>query len=153
MCLSILDFYDTDKHSGSAIEEAIIDDLRKKGAVLTPGRFSEALRRYQKGEGDEEDLWQAFKATYDEASTIRRIVLRFDTAELLEYEPDDENVLEDCGVEGLEAPALKWLLEKAAQLANTAIVIASRPNENLRQGLKLDLQGRIPDKGTRRARP
>jgi tetratricopeptide (TPR) repeat protein len=73
---------------------------------------------------------------YDEACRGKRLVLRFDTAELLEYEHDDPEVLKDCEIEGLEAPALEWLAEKAPQLRNTAIIIASRPDKHLCERLE-----------------
>jgi tetratricopeptide (TPR) repeat protein len=134
-CLPILDFYDTPMHSGSAIEEAIVRNLAERGVDHAFEEFTENLVECREGRISEEQLWEAFKAGYDKVYHDRRIVLRFDTAELLEYEHDDPEVLEDCEVKGLEAPALGWLAEKAPQLQNTAIIIASRPDEDLRERL------------------
>lgn len=138
LCLPILDFYDTAMHSESAIEDAIVRCLinLNHGVTRVFDEFREKLVKYREGWISEDQLWEAFKRGYDEACQGKRIVLRFDTAELLEYEHDDPEVLEDCEVEGLEAPALRWLAEKAHQLCNTAIIIAARPNEDLRRRLK-----------------
>ncbi len=135
LCLPILDFYDTSIHSESAIEEAIYRNLVERGIDHAFDEFGEKLVEYREGQISEEQLWEAFKAGYDEICHDRRIVLRFDTAEILEYEQDDPQVLEDCDVSGLGAPSLGWLAEKARQLQNTAVIIASRPNEELRKRL------------------
>jgi len=136
LCLPILDFYDTAMHSESAIEEAIVRGLMDREVNRVFEEFREKLVECREGRISEEKLWQAFKKGYDQVCRDKRIVLRFDTAELLEYEHDDPEVLEDCEVEGLEAPALGWLAEKAPQLQNTAIIIASRPDEDLRKRLE-----------------
>jgi len=136
LCLPILDFYDTSIHSESAIEEAIYRNLVEHGIDHAFDEFREKLIECREGRISEKQVWEAFKAGYDKICHDRRIVLRFDTAEILEYEHDDPAVLEDCDISGLEAPSLGWLAEKAPQLQNTAIFIASRPNEELRKRLE-----------------
>lgn len=136
LCLPILNFYDTAMHSGSAIEEAIVSNLAEREVNHAFEEFREKLVECREGRISEEQLWEAFKRGYGEVCQDRRIVLRLDTAEILEYEHDDPEVLEDCEVVGLEAPALGWLAEKAPQLQNTAIIVASRPNEDLRKRLE-----------------
>ena len=135
LCLPILDFYDTAMHSEVAIEEAIVRNLAERGVDQAFKEFEEELIGYREGRNSEKQLWEAFKRGYDSTCQHGRIILRFDTAELLEYEHDDPEVLDDCDVKGLEAPALGWLTERSPKLHNTAIIIASRPNENLRKRL------------------
>lgn len=136
LCLPILDFYDTAMHSESAIEEAIVNGLMELEVDGAFEEFREKLVERREGQIPEAQLWEAFKKGYDQACQGRRVVLRFDTAELLEYEHDDPEVLEDCEVEGLEAPTLGWLAEKAPLLPNTTVIVASRPNEDLRKRLE-----------------
>jgi len=135
LCLPILDFYNTAMHSEVAIEEAIVRNLTERGVDQAFQEFEDKLIEYREGRISEEHLWKSFKKGYDSVCQNKRIILRFDTAELLEYEHDDPEVLDDCDVRGLESPALGWLAEKTSQLLNTALIIASRPNANLRKRL------------------
>jgi tetratricopeptide (TPR) repeat protein len=136
LCLPIIDFYNTAMHSEGAIEEAIVRNLEERGMHRAFEDFREKLPAFREGRISEDELWRAFEKGYKEVCQDVRLALRFDTAELLEYEHDDPEVLEDCEVVGLEAPALGWLAEKAPKLQNTAILIASRPNAELRKRLE-----------------
>jgi len=136
LCPGLLDFYDTAMHSEIAIEDAIVKDLMERGVEDVFQEFRTKLVECREGRISEDQLWEVFKGGYEEACRNKRVVLRFDTAELLEYERDDQEVLDDCEVKGLEAPTLGWLAEKAPQLQNTAIIIASRPDEHLSKRLE-----------------
>ncbi|MFX1352845.1 MAG: tetratricopeptide repeat protein [Promethearchaeota archaeon] len=75
----------------------------------------------------QEELWGVFLELYNRLASKRRVVLRFDTAEVLEYARDSEEVLEDCEVSPEDAPSWEWLLRRIGSLNNTAILIAARP--------------------------
>ncbi|MDY7079881.1 MAG: tetratricopeptide repeat protein, partial [Chloroflexota bacterium] len=63
-------------------------------------------------------------------------VLRFDTAEFLEYGQDEPEVLEECEVFGEEVPSFTWLQEHLPALERATALVAARPTHNLRQQLE-----------------
>ena len=81
----------------------------------------------QRKQDPQAELWEPFLAGYTAALKGRRAVLRFDTAERLEYERDSPEVREDCEVEEQDAPSWEWLLERIGRLPQTTILIAARP--------------------------
>ena len=133
VCLPIIDFYDTAMHSESAIERTIVNSLESQLGNGLFDDFHEALGEFLQGRSKEEDLWKVFKMVLDKVTMETRVVLRFDTAELLEYEHDDPEVLQECEVMGLEAPTLSWLVEKAPELNNTLTLVGSRPSQLVRE--------------------
>lgn len=130
LCAPIIDFYDTRMHSHQALEEAI-------ARALDPDRKN-FLEYWTLRERDPQaELWVPFLEGYLESTKHRRVLLRFDTAERLEYERDTEDVLLDCEVGDLDAPSWRWLLARIGNLPNTATFIAARPTPSgfLRQHL------------------
>jgi len=135
LCPPIVDFYDIEMHAHRALEATIALSLdpdkrafheywahrEQVERTLLPGR--KTLKE------QEQELWRLFLKKYADAAEEQRLLLRFDTAELLEYERDSEEVLADCDVSPQDAPSWEWLLERIGDLKNTAILIAARPTE------------------------
>ncbi len=130
LCLPVMDFYDAAMHSHQGLEATIARSLDPDG---------EAFGEYwaQRENDPQAELWEPFQAGYKAALGDRRAVLRFDTAERLEYERDSQEVIDDCGVTELDAPSWEWLLKRIGDLPNTTILIAARPTPTglLRQRL------------------
>lgn len=144
LCPPLVDFYDTEMHAHRILEGAI-------ASILDPGQevfreywaqrewMERALRPERKTlREQQEKLWKLFRKGYTRVVEKQRVVLRFDTAERLEYEQDSEEVLKDCGVSHQDAPSWEWLLERIGDLENTSILIASRPTPTrlLKQSLQ-----------------
>jgi tetratricopeptide (TPR) repeat protein len=121
-CPPVVDFYDTSMHSHQGLEAAIAQGLDPIG---------EAFGEYwaQRQRDPQADLWGPFLAGYKAALGDRRAVLRFDTAERLEYERDSQEVIDDCDVRELDAPSWEWLLKRIGNLPQTTILIAARPTQ------------------------
>lgn len=128
LCPPIIDFYDTAMHSHQGLEAAIAQHL-------DPSRA--AFKEYweQRGKAPQAELWELFRAGYQAVLGDRRVMLRFDTAERLEYERDSQDVLDDCEVTEQDAPSWEWLLERINGLPQTATLIAARPTTLLKQRL------------------
>jgi tetratricopeptide (TPR) repeat protein len=133
LCSPIVDFYDTEMHSHQALEAAVsqsLDPERKafQGYWVRREQIERTLMPERKTlKEQQEELWGLFLQGYTTIADKQRVVLRFDTAERLEYERDSEEVLADCEVSPQDAPSWEWLLERIADLRNTAILIAARP--------------------------
>jgi tetratricopeptide (TPR) repeat protein len=135
--LDIVDFYDTAMHGSLALEEALARQMQERageGAVLET--FFSVLERYRVGAVTEDDVHAAFTEAFNAWAGERRAVLRFDTAEFLEYGQDAPEVLEECEVFGEEVPAVTWLQERLPQLERATAVIAARPTRALREQLE-----------------
>jgi tetratricopeptide (TPR) repeat protein len=143
ICPPIIDFYDTRMHAHRGLEAAIAKNLasgkaafreywaQRRWAEHNPPRAGQTLRQ------QEEELWGTFVKAYNSVAARSRVLLRFDTAERLEYEQEPEEIMADCEVSPQEAPSWEWLSRRIGELKNTAILIAARPTPSgqLRQGL------------------
>jgi hypothetical protein len=119
-CPAVIDFYDTRVHSHQGLEATIADSLDPDRKAFT-GYWEQRQKDRQA------DLWDLFRVGYVAAVDSARVVLRFDTAERLEYERESEEVLRDCEVRELDAPSWEWLLRRIGFLPNTVVLIAARP--------------------------
>lgn len=130
-CLPIIDFYDTEMHAHPAIERAIAESLDPERAVFS-GYWNAQDQMKQSLSGrtlkeQQEELWKLFLEAYTTFAEKEHIVLRFDTAERLEYERDSDSVMTDCQVQPEDAPSWEWLIKRITKLKNTTVIIASRP--------------------------
>lgn len=131
---SIIDLYHTDTHSTSDVERAIVEGL-------DPGRKYFARYRQERGafellrergtdpnvlEQHREKLSQTFVQDCREmAIDARKLVICFDTVELLQYE---STVVEEmAGLDTMDARIKPWLLSNLAKLANVLVIFAGRP--------------------------
>ena len=120
-CPPIIDFYDTGMHVHQALESIIANSL-------DPNHSTFAAYWKHRQLNPKEDHWDLFLSAYTTIAVLKKhIVLRFDTAERLEYERDGGDVQADCEVPDEDAPSWEWLLHRLGSLANTTVVIAARP--------------------------
>ncbi|MBC8492382.1 MAG: ATP-binding protein [Chloroflexi bacterium] len=133
LCIPIVDFYDTEMHAHRALEATIargLDPERKAFREYWARREQmerSLLPERKRLKEQQEELWEYFLEGYRRVAKEKRVVLRFDTAERLEYGRDSEDVLKDCEVLPEDAPSWEWFLEHIGDLKNTAVLIASRP--------------------------
>jgi hypothetical protein len=142
--LDIVDFYDTAMHGSLALEERLAQQIRQRaeeGSVVET--FLSALERYRVGEVTEDEVHAAFTQVFNGWVGERWAVLRFDTAEFLEYGQDALEVLEECDVWGEEAPVLTWLRECLPTLERATVLVAARPTRALRQQLESAYSGEL----------
>lgn len=141
----IIDLYHTDLHSTSDIERAIVDGLAPLPGLGEPEpkyfyhyrrqRHKFALLRERGAdpqilEEQRSELSQAFvNDCRDMAVDAKKIVLCFDTIELLQYET---SIVEEIAeLEEMDARVKPWLLQNLSQLGNVLVVFAGRPKEPL----------------------
>jgi|GEM_PF-755462 len=130
----IIDLFFSETHSSAALEQTIVADIDPAGeffAEYTQQRQEyETLRRKSvpadRLEGLRADVTAAFIRCFNRLSATRRVLLAFDTAESIQYEP--EALRRICRAEqGTQSAAIKdWLLQVLPQLHNTVILIAGR---------------------------
>lgn len=135
--LGIIDFYDTAMHSSIALEDALASRIRRQSEDETLFQdFSRILEQYRAGRTEEKQVHETFAQAFNEWVEDRYAVLCFDTAEALEYGRDAEEVIEDCEIEGEEAPAAKWIQENLRNLNNAMLLIAGRPTRTMHTRLR-----------------
>jgi tetratricopeptide (TPR) repeat protein len=145
----IIDLYHTDTHSTSDVERAIVEGLdpeRKYFAHYRRERVRYELLR-ERGtdpgvlEQRREELGQVFvKECRDMALDARKLIICFDTVELLQYE--SSTVEEIAGLNTADTRIKPWLLDKLAQLGNVLVVFAGRPKLPS-PGEQIDPQARL----------
>ncbi len=132
----IIDLYHTDTHSTSDVERAIVNGLDPDHRYFR--RYREERKRYEllreRGtdpgvlERRREMLGKLFvEGCHEMALDARKLVLCFDTVELLQYE---SSIVEERGKLDTSDTRIKpWLLDKLSQLKNVLVVFAGRPQE------------------------
>ena len=145
----IIDFYHTDTHGTSDIERAIVEGLDPKA------KFFPHYRRERRGfellreRGADSIVLEKRRASLsdtfvrdcrDMALDARKLVICFDTIELLQYE---SSVVEElAGLDAMDARVKPWLFDNLSQLNNVLVVFAGRPKKPL-IGETLDPQARL----------
>jgi len=145
LCSGIIDLYHTDLHSTSRIEQTIVNGLDPKGK-----RFSEYRRLRREYEllrewGADPDVLEERRAALSAAfvhgcrdlALDARLVICFDTVELLQYE--SSAVERMAGLDAMDARIKPWLLRHLAELGNVLVVLAGRPRRAA-DGEERDLQ-------------
>jgi tetratricopeptide (TPR) repeat protein len=134
---NIVDLYHAEHHSPSGLRQAIVNgldpskryfwDYRQKREEFEQKRIAgvtgselERLRR---------ELDIVFQQDYAVLAEKHRLVLCFDTLELLQYESD--TVQEICQVEDVETVIKNWLLEQVSLFPNTVTLFAGRPRPKI----------------------
>jgi tetratricopeptide (TPR) repeat protein len=130
----IIDLYHTDTHSTSDVERAIVEGLDPEHQYFARYRQERAQFELLRERGTDpgvleqrrEELSRTFvQGCREMALDARKLVICFDTVELLQYE--SSAVEEMAGLETADTRIKPWLLDKLAQLANVLIVFAGRP--------------------------
>ena len=146
----LFDLYHVDIHTNSGIEMAIAEalDPKKKNKYFaeyrTERRRFERLRKAGVAPEQLENLRQKLGGLFTEAfnrlTDQRRVVLCFDTVELVQYE--EETVYELFAISRGGVEVRKWLSEHIPQMQNAVVILAGRP----RTLLWTDLQGRLAER-------
>ena len=137
----IFDLYHTDVHTNSGIEAAIIKALDPKGFT----EYRDLRREYgnlRRAGGDpkrleklRKELGKLFVQGFNEIATQTRVILCFDTVELIQYESD--MVQEVCGIEYREVEVREWFRMVIPQLENTVVIFGGRPKPRLWEDLQM----------------
>ena len=144
----IIDLYDPETHSKSGIEQAIIEGIGRSAPELEEhfkeywaqreefDRLRKEMIAPRRLEELRAQLTDAFLRNYNQAAAQRRIVLAFDTAELIQFESDV--IQRVCQVEE-EASVIKtWLMDIAPQMENTVVLLAGRSKTETQKKLWAD---------------
>lgn len=132
-CTPIIDLYHSEHHSPSGLRKAIINKLdpdneffqeywetletyRENRAAQAPNTILEPLRQ---------ELERKFSAAYAKLAEKYRLVMRFDTFELVQHE--SELVQRLCQVEDADTAIKAWFLQQVTPLPNTVVLFAGRP--------------------------
>jgi hypothetical protein len=132
----IIDLYHTDTHGTSDVERAIGERLDPGGRWFK--EYGAERQRYLKLRemGADSQLLEKRRARLSElfvsefnqmADDSHKLVLVFDTVELLQYE--SSLVEERVGLDTVDSRLKPWLLKILSQLRNVLVVFAGRPKE------------------------
>ncbi len=130
----IIDLYHTDMHSTSELERVIIEGLDPQHKYFAAYRQERAAYELLRERGTDPGILQErrqklgelfVKGCNDMAVNAARLVICFDTIELLQYE--SSVVEEKAGLDIADTRVKPWLLDKLAQLRNVVVVFAGRP--------------------------
>jgi len=145
----IVDLYHTDTHTNSGIERAIIEGIGRSAPELQEyfeeywdkRKEFEQLRKEmiasRRLEALRAQLTDTFVKNYNEAATQRRIVLAFDTAELIQFESDV--IQRVCQVEEEAIIVKTWLMDVIPRMENTVVLLAGRGETETQKKLWVDL--------------
>ncbi|MBU0495979.1 MAG: ATP-binding protein [Chloroflexi bacterium] len=145
--VGIFDLYHADIHTNSGIERAIIRQLESLGHKRAFAEYHKARAQYDRfrqaggfGEALEtrrRELGALFVEGFNKLTEATRLILCFDTVEMVQYESDV--VQQVCGLEYGGVEVREWLEKTIPQLRNVVVVIAGRVAE--KPHLWRDLQG------------
>ena len=134
--LPLLDFYFTDVQSNSRLEERILSRLDRRPFAPYLERREEFERRRKDGwfeSGIEEqraELADLFVQSFNAFTKHTRVILRFDTLELVQYEPDEVQEVFGLAERGIEVRS--WLRTVLPRLKNAVVILAGREKEKPR---------------------
>ncbi len=155
----IIDLYDYDNHSPSGLEGVILDGLREnlEQSGMASARIKAAIANYQRRskeyqerrfalpasggenrmvESERQALSKSFIDTYKELESKFRVVLCFDTIELLQHEIDQSQRKLNLTNENI---LLKnWLCNTLLQMTNSVVLLAGRPETEVEEELQLE---------------
>ncbi|NMC34928.1 MAG: hypothetical protein GYA36_21110, partial [Veillonellaceae bacterium] len=144
---SIIDLYHPDFHDYNNVQLEIAQSIDKETRFfqLYKQRHEEYKFAQQVG-GESKSLarlaekrdWQFLKDYQALAERVERIILLFDTTELIEY--DHDVIQELCQIDSQMLAIINWLSSQAAQLNNTVILLAGRRQTRVEADLEKSFQ-------------
>lgn len=147
----IIDLYHSDMHSNSRIEQALIKQLDEKHDFFQV--YEQKRQAFEKQrlaglmgtdlERAREELTKAFIHGFNRLTAAYRVVLAFDTLELVQYE--SSIVSELCEVEEETSSVKNWLLEQVGQMKNSVIIFAGRPHTRVQADFERYFQNKACD--------
>ncbi len=132
----IIDLYHTDTHSNSDVERAIVEGVDAERHWFHEYRTKRQRYRELRELGADSRLLETRRAELSKlfvaefnlmADAVHKIVLTFDTVELLQYE--SSLVEEQAGLDTVDTRLKPWLLQVLPQLRNVLVVFAGRRKE------------------------
>lgn len=135
----IIDMYNAQNHSVGSLQQTIAQGLDPSNRWFGNYQdkrleFEELQRQGMSGRALEDlrvAVSQAFEDAYRAAAKDRRIVLAFDTVELIQYENDV--VQRVCHVEDPDTEVKSWFISHAGMWPNTVTLFAGRPRIRTQQ--------------------
>lgn len=145
----VIDLYQSEMHSNPDIEIKLAQNLDPKDEYF--GAYHKMRREFESqlmtgfgGSGLEknrQELTKKFTACLQEMSKDFRIVLTFDTLELVQYEYEDIQTL--CEVKDENSSIKSWLLSQIPLFTNTVTVLSGRQHRQLQAELQECFQDTI----------
>jgi tetratricopeptide (TPR) repeat protein len=131
----VIDVYHPEAHSDLGIRDQIIAGLDPSNKYFRTYRAKVRDYRQHLAEGfggkilesERSKLDEVFLADYQKIAKDYRIILTFDTLELIEYEADI--VQEICQIETETTTLKNWLLTEIPRLPNTVTILGGRPQK------------------------
>lgn len=129
----IIDLYHAGNHSPSGLRQAIIDGLDPDKHFFREYRVLREIFEQKRQEGItgptleelRRRLDKVFQEEYAVLAAKQRLVLSFDTLELIQYESD---IVQDIGnVRDVDTVIKNWFLKQVSQFPNTVTLFAGRP--------------------------
>jgi tetratricopeptide (TPR) repeat protein len=131
LCPPIIDLYHQQNHSPGGLRQAIIEGLGTSSFPRYEKQRALFEQKREIGQGGKSledlrtELDTIFVEEYNQVAARKRIVLRVDTMELLQYE--DDSVQKTCLVDDVNTVIKNWLLRIIPKLKNTVVIFAGRP--------------------------
>jgi len=142
----IQDLYHSDVNTNSGLEERLRDALERAGEFQEYRAEREAFTaRREAGEtGFEMETERAklsslFAQCLNQVTAKKRAVVALDTTERLQYETDEIQTL--CQLEKESTAVKYWLLDQLGKWDNCVVLLAGRPDSELRDTLREGLGG------------
>ncbi len=155
----LIDLYDYDNNSSTDLERVILDNLKARLDERSdvPSRIKTAIANYQRRSkeyqerrfalpesGSENKLVEAervalsrsFQDTYREMESHYRVVLCFDTVELLQHEIDGAQ--RKLGLVNENILLKNWISSVLSQMTNSVVLLAGRPETEVEGSLQLE---------------
>lgn len=138
----IINLYYPEMHSPDGLRQAIAEGLDPERQYFDKYRELDDKAKNLLNEGVTgrplEELRQQrdqqFQDEYAVLARGSRLVLRFDTLELVQHESD--RVQKHCRVEDVDTAIKTWFLEHASRLPNTVMIFAGRPRSKMQEDFK-----------------
>ena len=135
----IIDLYHEENHSPDTLKEAIVRGVDPKKRHFQKFWKCRELMKEKRRQGIvgpefekiRKQLNDQFLEEYKILASQRRLVLCFDTMELIQYESDI--VQKICQVEDEDAVVKNWLLNQISLMPNTLTIFAGRPLPKLKK--------------------
>lgn len=138
----IIDLYHSEMHSNSGIEEALIHSLDPGQEFFVEYREKRKVFEVQRLRGlggsaletARQELTKTFLRDFNRMAQAHRLVLTFDTLELVQYESSEVQAL--CEVEDNTTSVKNWFLDLVPYFKNTITIFAGRPHALLQADFK-----------------
>jgi tetratricopeptide (TPR) repeat protein len=140
LVIPLIDLYHAAFHSVAGLERAIVQCLDPDGRHFLAYQEKRTDLEKRQAEGvkitqeEQESLTNLFIQEFNTLAEQGRLLLRFDTTELIQRESDRVQKLCDLATEYIEVR--HWMLNVLPQLRNSVVLLAGRPPAPMRTSLE-----------------